>query len=117
MTPEIAFGRLVAGVLLGAAIGLFYGFLRPLRRGLAIGPDLIFALVAGWVLLYYGFAICRGDLRLGYLAAAGAGAIGWDRSFGRWLRPVFRGFWGFVAALSRPVKIFFKKFVRNAKMH
>ena len=110
--PGTAFVRFFIGLALGCIIGLFYGFLRPLRKGKAVIPDLVFCLFAGWILLYYGFAVCRGDQRMGYLAAAGVGAIGWDRSFGRWLRPVFGGFWGFAAAMLRPIRKFFKK-IRN----
>ena len=110
--PSVAFGRFVIGILLGCVIGLFYGFLRPVQKGRAIFPDLIFTAFAGWVLIYYGFAVCRGDLRMGYLFATGAGAVGWDMSFGRWLRPVFCGFWGFMGRYLPPVKKFFKK-VRN----
>ena len=92
-TPSVAFGRFVIGILLSCVIGLFYGFLRPVQKGRAILADAVFAVFAGWVLVHYGFGVCRGDLRLGYLFAAGAGAVGWDLTLGKWLRPVFWGFW------------------------
>ena len=94
--PSVAFGRFVMGLLLGAIIGLFYGFLRPVQKGRAILADLVFIIFAGWILLYYGFAVCRGDLRMGYLFAAGVGAIGWDLTLGKWLRPVFDRFWAII---------------------
>jgi hypothetical protein len=83
-------------------LGLFYGFLRPIRRGKAILPDLIFVAAAGWIYVYYGFAICRGDLRMGYMAAPLLGAILWDRLFGRWLLPIYGGIWQLFAGICRP---------------
>ena len=108
-TPEVAFRRFVIGLVFGCALGIVYGFLRPVRRGKAIGSDLVFAVVTGWVYLYYGFAVCRGDLRMGYLAAPILGAILWDRTVGRWLRPIFDGFWKIIAKILRPVREFKKK--------
>lgn len=110
MRPGVAFGRFLMGILCGGVVGLFYGFLRPLQKGRAILADLIFVLGAGWALLYYGFAICRGDLRLGYLAAVGVGAFLWNRIFGWWLRPIFRIFWHFMGLFTLPFRKIFKKF-------
>ena len=59
--PTVAFGRFLTGILLGCLIGLFYGFLRPVQKGRAIFADTVFVIFAGWVLLYYGFAVCRGE--------------------------------------------------------
>ena len=108
-TPEIAFGRFVTGLLLGCGLGIYYGFLRPLRRKQNFFPDLLFVLGAGWVYLYYGFAVCRSDLRMGYTIAPILGAIVWDAGPGRWLRPVFGGFWHFCARMTWPFHNFLKK--------
>ena len=114
-TPEIAFGRFVTGLLLGCLLGVYYGFLRPLRRRRTFLPDLLFVAAAGWVYLYYGFAICRGDLRMGYMAAPILGAIGWDVTVGRWLRPVFGVFWHFCGRMVLAFHNFFKKIYKFLK--
>ena len=82
MTPRIAAHRLLLGLALGAALGLWYGFLRPLRRRHSVTGDGLFLLGAAWCWLYLGFALCGGDLRLGYFLALGMGALGWaNQSF------------------------------------
>ena len=88
-TPAIAWNRFLTGLILGCVLGIIYGFFRPVRRGKAIVPDLIFAVFAIWIYLYHSFAICRGDLRMGYFASLILGAIGWEFTFGRWLQPVY----------------------------
>ncbi len=113
--PYVAFSRFLIGLLLGGVLGLVYGFLRPLRRKKKTLPDLVFVLAAGWVYLYYGFAVCRGDLRLGYTAAPIAGAIGWDRTVGLWLRPVPEKFWEFIRKILHPLGRSFKKFWKWVK--
>ena len=64
MTPGTAAYRLVCALALGAALGLFYGFLRPLRPKYTVLADGVFLLGAFWVWLYYNFDICQGDIRL-----------------------------------------------------
>lgn len=50
-----------AAFLLGAALGLLWGFLRPLgKRG-----DPLFVLMTGAGLCWLNFGVCGGDLRLG----------------------------------------------------
>ena len=115
-TPEIAFGRFATGLLLGCLLGVCYGFLRPLGRRRTFFPDLLFAAAAGWVYLYYGFAVCRGDLRMGYLAAPISGAIAWDLTMGSWLRPVFGVFWQFCGRMVRSFWICFKKIYNFIKI-
>lgn len=107
--PTTAFRRFLIGLMLGCVLGLFYGFLRPIRRGKAVFADIIFVLFAGWVYLFYGFAVCRGDLRLGYILPPVLSAILWNWSFGRWLQPVFDGFWRFLSRIFKPFQRFFKK--------
>ena len=63
-TPAAAWERFVTGLVFGCVLGIFYGFLRPLQRGKAVIPDLIFVGFAGWIYLIFGFAVCRGDLRM-----------------------------------------------------
>lgn len=107
--PQIAFRRFLTGLVLGCALGLIYGFLRPARQKKAFWADLLFGGLAVWVYAHYGFAVCRGDLRMGYFVAPIASAFLWDRSVGRWLAPIFRKLWQFFAIIGRPLeKIFIK---------
>ena len=109
MTPQIAFRRFLTGVVLGCAIGIIYGFLRPARRKKATWSDFIFAIFVLWVYVHYGFGVCRGDLRIGYLVAPIAGAFAWDRTVGRWLLPIFGELWQFFALICWPVRKIFAK--------
>lgn len=92
MTPETAAYRLVCALALGAALGLLYGFLRPLRPKHTVLADGLFLLGVFWVWLYYNFALCGGDIRLGCCGGLLAGGLAWESTAGRWLRPVFGGF-------------------------
>ena len=75
MTPETAAYRLVCALALGAALGLLYGFLRPLRLKHTVLADGLFLLGVFWVWLYYNFALCGGDIRLGCCGGLLAGAL------------------------------------------
>ena len=70
--PLIAARHLGSALLLGAGLGLFYGFLRPLRQRRTWLADSVFLTVFFWVWLYLSFALCGGDLRLGYTAGLGS---------------------------------------------
>lgn len=98
--PADAAQQLLAALALGAALGLIYGFLRPLRPRLTALADGVFVVCMAAAWIYLGFGICGGDLRLGYLAGMLLGALVLDRTLGRLLRPLFFGFW-------RPVGWFF----------
>jgi len=94
MTPPLAAAqRFGAACLLGLGLGLWYGFLRPLRAGHRQLSDLLFVPALFWAWLYLGFGICGGDLRLFYTAGLFVGLWGWEATFGRLLRPVFSMFW------------------------
>ena len=94
-------------------MGLWYGFLRPLRRGRGVAADLLFLAGAVWAWLYAGFAVCGGDLRLGYFAALAAGVLIIDWTAGLLLRPLFFGFWQKIGRIFQkivaPVKKILKK--------
>lgn len=112
MNPPIETARLFAGaLLLGCGVGLWYGFLRPLRpRWLG---DLLFLPGLFWAWIYHSFALCGGDIRMGHALGILLGALVWDATVGKLLRPVFTGFWNgirriFVFFLF-PVKFFMKK--------
>ena len=118
--PAIAAYRLLCAVLLGVGLGVFYGFLRPLRTRHRHIADLMFllALYPTWV--YFAFGIAGGDLRFGYTAGLFAGILAWESTFGRWLRPVFAGFWRLIYRIFRvlalPFQKFFKKNCKNRKI-
>ena len=85
--------RFLIACLLGLGLGLIYGFLRPLRKRHPIFADILFLPFMGYGWLYLGFAVCRGDLRLGYCAGLPLGGILWELTVGRLLRPIFDLFW------------------------
>lgn len=117
--PEIAAQRFAMALLLGAGVGLYYGFLRPLRQKHPHFADLLFlpGLITAW--LYLSFGVCLGDLRMAYTMGLFLGAVIWEITCGRLLRPVFRLFWRLVdrffgILLLPAVKIFqyIRKFVK-----
>ena len=74
--PEVAAGHFGISCALGVALGLWYGFLRPLRPRFSVLSDALFLLGAAWVWLELGFRVCGGDLRLGYTVGLLVGGIG-----------------------------------------
>ena len=88
--PALAAHRFVCSCLLGAALGGYYEFLRPLRPRHTLAADGLYVLGAVWVWLILSFRVCEGDLRLGYTAGLAVGAVGFSRAVGTGLGPVFR---------------------------
>lgn len=117
--PALDGWRFFCACKIGLALGLFYGFLRPLRPRHPLMSDLLFLPVMGYAWLYLSFAICRGDIRLGYCAGLFLGAAVWEMTVGRLLRPVFQGFWKVISriwtGIWRPFQKIFKKIYKNAK--
>ena len=118
--PAIAAIRFCLAGAVGAGLGLFYGFLRPLRRKGNTLPDLIFVIAAflGWV--YVGFGICGGDLRTAWFFGMILGGLCFEATLGRLLRPVFFGFWKAMAAIvaacltpGRKIIGFFRKIAKK----
>ena len=91
--PTLAALRLAAALLTGAILGLFHGFLRPLRRLFPLFSDFLFviAAIAGWI--FVSFSLCRGDIRAVYLLAMGLGTIAWEKTLGGLFRPIFATLW------------------------
>ena len=120
--PEVAALRAFRGAELGAALGVFYVFLRPLRPRFTALSDLAFLGALGWAWLWLAFAVCGGDLRMGYLGAMFAAGVACARPAERLLGGVFRGFWRFLGRflgiILLPLKKileFTKKLVASAK--
>ena len=99
--PAVAAARFGAACLLGAFLGLLYGFLRPLRPRRTALADGIFVLAAfyGWLVLC--FAVCGGDIRVGYVLGLPCGGFAWEFTFGRLLRPVYFHFWKIMGSVWR----------------
>jgi hypothetical protein len=120
ITPGVAARRLGIALLLGAALGLWYGFLRPARRRHPLPGDIAFIVVAFWVWLYFGFGICRGDLRLWDMGGLAVGAVAWEMTLGKPLRRVFSVFWEqigrFISIICLPLEKFLHFFEKIAKI-
>ena len=114
--PSVAAVRFASGVLLGCALGLLYGFLRPLRPRHTLLSDSLFVLGLLWAWLYLGFAVCGGDLRLGCIAGLLLGIPLWDRGPGRLLAPIFTGFWKLAGKLLAAAAFPVKKILEFAKI-
>ena len=106
--PTLATQRFLAACLIGAALGIVYGFLRPLRPRFTAAADLVFLAAAFFGWLQLAFRICMGDVRIAYLAGMGLGTVCWEISAGRLLRPIFFIFWHtlghILRFLMKPVK-------------
>ena len=111
--PALDGWRFLCACLIGLPLGLYYGFLRPLRPHHPFVSDLLFLPAMGYAWLYLGFAVCRGDLRLGYCAGLLLGAVFWELTIGRWLRPVFRGFWRILSIIFLGFFNLFEKFLKK----
>ena len=66
MSPVEGFVRLEWAVVLGAAVGAWNDFLKPVRPRWLADTALSAGLFVAWVYLF--FPICQGDLRLWILA-------------------------------------------------
>lgn len=106
--------RLFSAVLLGCCLGLFYGFLRPLRPRWP--GDLLFIAGLYWVWIYLGFGICGGDLRFGYTAALLGGCLAWEILFGSLFRPLFSCFWKLISRIFSVIAVPFKKYAKNLEI-
>ena len=83
MPPALTAARFLSAAGVGLLLGLWYGFLRPLRPRFTALADGAFLLGAFRSWLEVAFRICGGDLRLGYFLGMILGGILWDRLPGR----------------------------------
>lgn len=111
--PALDAARFLAGCLLGLGLGLWYGFLRPLRPRHSVLSDLLFVPALGWAWLYLSFGVCRGDIRFGYTGGLAAGIFAWELTLGRWLRPVFFGFWRWISKIWGKINGVLKNFLKK----
>ena len=117
--PALAFRRFLLGCAIGLILGILYGALRPLRIRHPVTADLLFCpfLFYGW--LYLSFAVCRGDIRIGYTASLPLGMILWICTGGKLFAPVFSGFWWLISKIFRgifwPFEKIFKKICKILK--
>ena len=117
--PALDGWRFLCACGIGLCLGVYYGFLRPLRPRHTGLSDLLFLPALGYAWLYLSFAVCRGDIRLSYTAGLFLGAAVWELTAGKWLRPVFQGFWQLISriwtGIWRPFQKIFKKIYKIAK--
>ena len=114
--PALDGWRFLCACLIGLPLGLYYGFLRPLRPRHCFISDLLFLPALGYAWLYLSFAVCRGDLRLSYCAGLLIGAIFWELTFGRLLRPVFKRFWRVNSRIFRGIFNLFEKIFKKIRV-
>lgn len=111
--PADAALRFAWGLALGAMMGFCYDFLRPLRRRHNTPADALFVALSLYIWVWYGFAICAGDIRFSGTAALGLGAILWMCTFGKLLRrvifPLWNGIFRVFSWLFLPFKKNFQK--------
>ena len=112
MTPQIVGQRLAGcfleGVLLGAAADVF----RPLHRKAPRLCELLIALELLFAWLHSSFAICRGELRIGFYLALLSGAGLWEWQFGAAMTALWAKIWHFAVL---PLGIFQKIFRKKVK--
>ena len=116
ISPVLTMQRFGAGCLLGAGLGVLYGFLRPLRPRHTVLSDVLFLLGVGWAWLYLAFAVCGGDLRPGYSAGLALGGLAWEMTVGRLISPIFSLFWKTVAWMKGLFVLPVKKFLHFLKI-
>ena len=99
--PAIAAQRFASGLILGAILGIWYDFLRPLRPRLTGVSDLLFLAGAGWAWLELMFGICLGDIRMSALLSLALGLAVWEKTASTLIRPLFSCFWRGLIGLIR----------------
>lgn len=114
--PSTELRRFLFACAIGALSGLWYGALRPLRRAHPYAADLLFsaALIYAWLQL--SFALCDGDLRLGYTAGLFLGCILEEATLGFLLRPVFAAIWRWLFRIFSIFPLLMKNFFKICRI-
>lgn len=112
-SPELDVRRFAAAFLIGILLGIVDEFLFPLRQKKPWLSDLLFLPALGYGWLYVSFAVCRGDIRLGYTLGLLVGALAWKNSIAVLFRPIVARIWAGIfqifTGFFRILKKFFKK--------
>lgn len=115
MSPHQAIRFFGQALVLGAGLGILYGFLRPLGRHHQTLADGLFCLGCWTAWVYGAFGLWDGDLGLWLLLGFSLGGFGWELGPGRFLSPVFDGFWGIIWKLLGIPRGLTKKFWHFSK--
>ena len=114
--PSLSFQRFSYGLLVGAVLGIWYGFLRPLRRNHGVFGDVLFLLAAAYGWIFLQFDLCQTDIRMAYSAAMLIGIFAWECTAGWLLRPVFLKLWTILEKLWEIILLPYKKTLKMTKI-
>ena len=106
-------GRVVKCILLGGTIALGADIMYSLQKKSVMLAQVLWSIWIFWVWLVICFGVCRGDIRMGYWAAAALGAVLWRGTVSRLFRPVILAFgrkiWTIIGMPVKLSKIILKK--------
>ena len=107
--------ELLLSVAVGAALGLFYDLLRPLRRGklLTALTDLLFCACNLLTLLAFALYVGRGRLRIFAVIGIVGGMSAW---FWIWSAPFRKAQGWLLGLLTKPLRAASRKVVRGLKI-
>lgn len=110
---------LLSAFLLGAALGLGYDLLRPLRRRsrgvLTALIDVVFALGAGVLAFVFAMGAANGRLGVWELTFTLAGFLVYLYTLSRRVYPIMDGGMKIVCVIAKKIKKFFQKNAEMAK--
>lgn len=117
ITPAEALQRWLIAFAFGCGLGVYYGFLRPLRPRHTHLSDFLFLIGAFWAWLQVSFGVCQGDIRLSESVGMLCGGLCWELTIGRLLRPVFYKFWWLIGKIFHISLLPFRFFLKKAKKY
>lgn len=121
MREELSYqgARLVLGFVLGAALGLTYDFLRPLRRRSgragAAALDAVFAVLAGVAAFVFAMGAGSGRMGVWELLSALAGFTGYMHTFSDTVFALTDGAFAYGVKIAVQIKKLIKKIAETAK--
>ena len=111
---------LLLALLLGAALGLGYDLLRPLRRRsrgvLTALIDVFYALGSGVLAFVFAMGAANGRLGVWELAFTLAGFLAYLHTLSRRVYPIMDGGMNILCGIVKKIKKFFSKNRRNGKI-